>query len=276
MCFTQIAGGIERGAGGLELVSFMRPASWLLAGLTFWDQVGTPKSQRIPEHKMGKLYVMPSPNPPEAEPSPRAPGQEQNGMPDLTIWKSAPRERTQEYFPVYSKMSRAMQGAMRRWVRTWFHANPELLQRPHCAYPFLVYMCTTPFYGRQANVFTYDVQRTDVLVKAYRSASARLKGELEALNTRRFDWFTREQRSIYKMFNTETELMDAILRFTQINIPAMKFDDAVAELRRSFRVNLRRFSKEVDLSEHADELLSIATEVLLTNEADASSLPKAA
>jgi len=242
---------------------------------------------------MGKLYVMPSPNPLAAESSPRAAKQEQNGMPDLGIWKSAPRERTQEYFPVYSKMSRAMQGAMRRWVRTWFHANPELLQRPHCAYPFLVYMCTTPFYGRQANIFTYDVQRTDVLLKAYRSAAARLKGELEALNTRRFDWFTREhyfayrskhvveyvsknQRSIYKMFNTETELMDAILRFTQIDIPSMKFDEAVAELRRSFRVNLRRFSKEVDLSEHADELLNIATQVLLTNEADASSLPRAA
>jgi len=242
---------------------------------------------------MGKLHVMPSPDPPVTEQSPKAAKQEPKAMPDLTIWKSAPRERTQEYFPVYSKISRAMQAAMRRWVRTWFHANPELLQRPHSAYPFLVYMCTTPFYGRQANVFTYDVQRTDVLVKAYRSAATRLKGELEALNTRRFDWFTREhyfayrskhvveyvsknQRSIYRMFNTETELMDAILKFTQIDIPSMKFEDALADLRRSFRVNLRRFSKEVDLSEHADELLRIATEILLTSEAEASSLPLAA
>ncbi len=242
---------------------------------------------------MGKLQVMPSPQTVIADPGGKAAKQAHTALPDLTVWKSAPRERTQEYFPVYSKVSRAMQGAMRRWVRTWFHANPELLQRPHSAYPFLVYMCTTPFYGKPSNVFTYDVQRTDVLAKAYKSASAKLKSELAALNTRRFDWFTREhyfayrskhvveyvsknQRSIYRMFNTETELMDAILKFTQIDIPSMKFDDALSALRRSFRINLRRFSKEVDLSEHADDLLRIATEVLLTSEAEASSLPKAA
>jgi hypothetical protein len=242
---------------------------------------------------MGTLYVMPSPNPLDTDPWPKADNQEQTPMPDLTIWKSAPRERTQEYFPVYGKVSRAMQGAMRRWVRTWFHENPELLQRPHSAYPFLVYICTTPFFGKPANVFTYDVQRTDVLVKAYKSASAKLKRELQAMNTRRFDWFTREhyfayrskhvveyvsknQRLIYRMFNTETELMDAILKFTQIDMPVMKFDTALAELRRSFRVNLRRFSKELDLSAHADELLRIATEVLLTTEAEAESLPIAA
>jgi hypothetical protein len=242
---------------------------------------------------MGKLFVMPSPNPPVAEPDAKAVTELPNAMADLTVWKSAPRERTPNYFRVYSKVSRAMQIAMRRWVRTWFHANPELLQRPHSAYPFLVYICTSAFCGKPANVFTYDVQRTDVLARAYKSASMRLKGELEALNTRRFDWFTREhyfayrskhvveyvsknQRAIYRMFNTETELMDAILKFTQIDMPSMKFDDALAELRRSFRVNLRRFSKEVDLSEHADELLRIATEVLLTSEAEADSLPKAA
>ncbi len=242
---------------------------------------------------MGKLHTMPSPKATVTDEGPKVTKQEQKAMPDLTVWKSAPRERTQDYFPVYGKISRAMQGAMRRWVRTWFHANPELLQRPHCAYPFLVYMCTTPFYGKPTNVFTYDVQRTDVLLRAYKSASTRLKGELAALNTRRFDWFTREhyfayrskhvveyvsknQRSIYRMFNTETELMNAILKFTQIDIPSMRFDDALAALRRSFRVNLRRFSKEVDLSEYSDELLRIATEVLLTSEAEASSLPRAA
>jgi hypothetical protein len=242
---------------------------------------------------MGKLHVMPSPQPTVTEPGPKVTKKDRNALPDLSIWKSAPRERTQEYFPIYGKVSRAMQSAMRRWIRTWFHANPELLQRPHSAYPFLVYMCTTPFYGKPANVFTYDVQRTDVLAKAYKSASARLKGELQALNTRRFDWFTREhyfayrskhvveyvsknQRAIYRMFNTETELMDAILKFTQIDIPAMRFEDALEEVRRSFRVNLRRFSKEVDLSEHADDLLRIATEILLTDEAAAESLPRAA
>jgi hypothetical protein len=243
---------------------------------------------------MGKLYVMPSPDSPVKSLSLTQPAKpNHHEMPDLNIWKSAPRERTAEYFPVYSQVSRAMQGAMRRWVRAWFHANPELLQRPHSAYPFLVYMCTKPFYGRPSNVFTYDIQQTEVLMRAYRSAAARMKGELESLNTGSFDWFTRQhyfayrskhvlsyvsknQRSIYGMFNTETALMDAILRFTQIDIPSMKFDQALAELKRCFRSELRRFAKEVDMSEYADDLLRVATEVLLSNEADASSLPLAA
>jgi hypothetical protein len=240
---------------------------------------------------MGKLYIMPPPDFPDAEQSLSKPAElEQEPVPDLSVWKSAPRERTQEYFPVYSQISRAMQGAMRGWVRAWFHANPEVLLRPHSAYPFLVYICTRPFYGRPTNVFTYDIQRDDMLVRAYRSAASRLKGELDLLNTRSYDWFTRQhyfayrskhvveyvsknQRSIYRMFNIETELMDAILKFTQIDIPSMKFDDALAELKRTFRLKLRRFSKEVDLSEHADELLRIATNVLLTSEAECSFLP---
>jgi hypothetical protein len=199
---------------------------------------------------------------------------------------------TADYFPVYSHVSRATQSAMRGWVRSWFRANPEILQRPHAAYSYLVYICTHPFSGKPTNIFTYDIQQTEMLRRAYASAGVRLKAEMEELNTQSFGWFTREhyfayrskhvveyvsknQRAIFRMFNTETALMDAILKFTQIDLPKMKFDDA-AELRRAFRNNLRRFSKEIDLSDPAEELLRIATDVLLTEQADQEQIQLAA
>ncbi len=237
---------------------------------------------------IGKLYVMPTPVAAQEEIPETAVAEVMpsgDAVVDLTVWKSAPRERTSEYFPVYSQVSRAMQAAMRGWVRSWFHTHPEVLQRPHAAYSYLVYICTHPFSGKPTNIFTYDVQQTEMLRRAYASAGVRLKAEMEELNTRSFEWFTREhyfayrskhvveyvsknQRAIFRMFSTETGLMDAILKFTQIDLPKMKFDDAAAELRRAFRTHLRRFSKDIDLGERAEELLRIATEVLLTAQPD--------
>ncbi len=82
---------------------------------------------------------------------------EETGSLDLSIWKSAPRERTAAYFPTYSVVSKAMQTAMRAWVREWFNGNQDVLLRPKSAYPILVYVCTHPFSGRPTNMFTYDI-----------------------------------------------------------------------------------------------------------------------
>jgi hypothetical protein len=93
---------------------------------------------------------------------------------DFSIWSKAPRERTAGYFPTYSAVSKAMQTAMRGWIREWFAANVEILQKPHAAYALLVYQCTHPFYGRPTNIFTYEIQQTDTLHKAFRSAANKL------------------------------------------------------------------------------------------------------
>src|SRR5271154_4219226 len=74
--------------------------------------------------KMGKLLVMPAQQQTlETNTQPEAVNQTEKAI-DFNVWKSAPRERTPQYFPVYRNVSRAMQGAMRRWTREWFHAHP--------------------------------------------------------------------------------------------------------------------------------------------------------
>ncbi len=237
---------------------------------------------------MGEVIMMPSRNTDAAEPAHQSEmlplesaSQADRTNVDFAVWKHAPKERTAAYFPTYSTVSKAIQTAMRGWVREWFAANPEILLRPHTAYPILVYQCTHPFAGKPTNIFTYDIQQTEPLNRAFASAAHRLGRELKTLDTKRFPWFTREhyfayrskevvkyvgrnRRAIYKMLNTETVLMDSILKFAIIDIPKLGLEQAVVLLRRAFNTQLRRFSDEFDLSTRAEELLAIATEALLS------------
>ena len=199
---------------------------------------------------------------------------------DFSVWKRAPKERTAAYFPTYSK---AMQTAMRSWVREWFAGNTEILMRPHTAYPILVYQCTHPFSGKPTNIFTYDIQQTEALNRAFASAANKLGRELKTVDTKRFPWFTREhyfayrskevvkyvmrnRRGLYKMLNVETVLMDSILKFAIIDIPKLGLEEALMLLRRAFTTQLRRFSDEFDLSERTEQLLRIATEALASKQ----------
>lgn len=214
---------------------------------------------------------------------------------DLSVWKTAPRERTLAYFPIYSVVSKAMQTVMRGWVREWFNAHTDVLLRPKAAYPILVYVCTHPFSGRPTNMFTYDIQQTEALDRAFVSAASRLGRELKSLDTQDLAWFTREhyfayrskevlkyvmknRKYLYKMLNVETVLMDSILKFALIDIPSIGLEAAEVILRRAFNTQLRRFSEEFDLSARAEDLLRIATEALKGKMAEENvvSLPLAA
>jgi hypothetical protein len=233
---------------------------------------------------MGELIMMPKRETAAAQApameTKQAMAEQTSGI-DFSVWKTAPKERTAAYFPTYSAISRAMQAAMRGWVREWFSANPEVLLRPHTAYPILVFQCTTPFSGKPTNTFTYDIQQTEALDRAFRSAASKLGRDLKELDTKSFPWMTREhyfayrskevvkyvsknRRSLYKMLNVETVLVDSILKFAVIDIPKMGLDEAVVVLRRAFNTQLNRFSEDVDLTGRAEELLRIATDTLLS------------
>ncbi len=211
----------------------------------------------------------------------KTPANVENSSIDFSVWKRAPKERTAAYFPTYSTVSKAMQTALRGWVREWFAANPEILLRPHTAYAILVYQCTHPFSGKPTNMFTYDVQQTEALDRAFASAANKLGRELKALDTKRFAWFTREyyfayrskevvkyvkknRRAIYRMLNIDTMLVNSILKFAIVNIPKLGLDESVAILRRVFNAQLRRFSTEFDLGGRVEQLLRIATNALVS------------
>lgn len=227
---------------------------------------------------MGTLHTLPNRKNDAAEVDGRAPHEDEPYL-NLSVWKHAPRERTSDYFPVYSSVARALQATMRGWVREWFYTNPAILHNFHASYTLLVYFCSHPYSGRPANTFTYDVQ-SSVLQQAYGSAAANAKAELEKLDTRTLPWYIREKyfpysgrdlvayvkkhnRDVSRMFNADTVMMNALLKFALIDIPRLEFEKATIILRRNFNVQLRRFSSECDLSGRADELLCIVTDALV-------------
>lgn len=234
---------------------------------------------------MGELIMMPARNAGLNTPAATA-EQESNATHetagtsiDFSIWKTAPKERTPSYFPTYSTVSKAIQATLRGWVREWFQAHLEILQRPHTAYPILVYQCTHPFSGKPTNMFTYDIQQTEALDRAFASAANKLGRELKTLDTNSLGWFTREhyfayrskevvkyvarnRRALYKMLNVETVLMNSILKFAIIDIPKLGMEQALVLLRRAFTTQLGRFSDEFDLSPRTEELLQVATNAL--------------
>jgi hypothetical protein len=83
---------------------------------------------------------------------------------------------------------------------------------------------------------------------------------------------------VYRMLHVETMLMDAILRFSIIDLPTIGMEESLTRLRRTFRLQLRRFSEQFDLSPRSEELLRIATNALVAKMAAdcAMSFPEAA
>jgi hypothetical protein len=241
---------------------------------------------------MGKLLMMPSKvnvtnqdQPASAAPTSASVGVAADNQPqgiDFTVWLNAPRERTAQYFPVYSAVSRALQTSLRGWAQQWLHDNPQVFERKIAAYSLLVFSCTRPFRSRSTHFFTYDIQETATLDHALRSAAPVLREKLDELNTahracglpgvmsilpkRIEDFVSKNRRPIYRMFSVETALMDEVLKFTQINIQKWGLDEAAEELRSAFRKHLHRFAEEFDMADRTEELLSILTDVLLRSE----------
>jgi hypothetical protein len=203
----------------------------------------------------------------------------QNSAIDLSVWLAAPRERTASYFPTYSAISRAMQAALRQWVRDWFTSNPDILARPHAAQPLVVYICTHPFRGKRTNTFTYDIQQDGMLNMAFASGASRLSTELKALQTEHLareirqayfpyrsahmvHYVRQNSRTFVRMLNAETAAMDALLRFAVTDVRSLGLDAGLTKLRKALATQLKRFSAEFDLSDRAEDLVWITTEAL--------------
>ena len=115
------------------------------------------------------------------------------------------------------------------------------------------------------------------------------------MDTKSLSWFTRQHyfayrskevvkyvyrnpRALYRMLHVETMLLDAILRFSITDLPAIGMEESLVRLRRTFKTQLHRFSEQFDLSPQSEELLRIATDALVDKMASDAvvELPKAA
>jgi len=93
-------------------------------------------------------------------------------------WLDAPAERNPQFFPVYARVSRAVQRAVRTWLPYLYFSSPERYEDLEMAAPLVVYQASRPYAGRPKYDFSYDVLNDSSMTVFHRRASARLSGEL--------------------------------------------------------------------------------------------------
>ncbi|MEN6601926.1 MAG: hypothetical protein ABFD86_05870 [Bryobacteraceae bacterium] len=100
----------------------------------------------------------------------------------VETWLATPGERDPDFFPVYSRMSVAVQSAMRRAIPFGYFRDFDEYETPLSALPLLVYQASRPFPGRPRSEFTYDVMEDRSMVSFYYSAARGLPPLLSSVS----------------------------------------------------------------------------------------------
>lgn len=93
-------------------------------------------------------------------------------------WLEAPEEKSPDFFPVYSRVSVAVQRCMRAWLPYCYFSEANRYGDLAAAFPLLVYQASLPFAGRPRYDFSYDVMSAESMEELYRSAARRLSRQL--------------------------------------------------------------------------------------------------
>ncbi len=76
-------------------------------------------------------------------------------------WLRAPGEKDSNFFDVYSRVSVAMQQALRRWLPYVYFSDHSRFEDLTLAYPLVYYRSTYPCSGRPRSEFAYDLVSPD-------------------------------------------------------------------------------------------------------------------
>ena len=96
----------------------------------------------------------------------------------VSAWLNAPGERDVQYFPVYSKVSAAVQRALRLWLPLSYFSSIASYDTLEAALPLVVYQASRPFAGASKFELTYDVLSPQCMGLFFRMAAQRLPKEL--------------------------------------------------------------------------------------------------
>ncbi|MGQ9634113.1 MAG: hypothetical protein ACUVXB_07680 [Bryobacteraceae bacterium] len=95
-----------------------------------------------------------------------------------SAWLEAPEERSPEFFPAYSRVSIAVQRAMRTWLPYHYFCDLGRYGDLAAAFPLVVYQASPPYPGRPRYDFNYDVMSASSMEEFYRLAARRLPQQL--------------------------------------------------------------------------------------------------
>jgi hypothetical protein len=96
----------------------------------------------------------------------------------VSAWLDAPGERDPGFFPVYARVSVAVQRAIRVWLPYVYFSDLDRYGTLDAAFPLIVYQASRPFAGRPKYDFSYDVTNERCVAGFFRMAASQLSGEL--------------------------------------------------------------------------------------------------
>jgi hypothetical protein len=199
-------------------------------------------------------------------------------------WKTAPPEKSAEYFPAHARVSMAVQNALRRWVPFLWFADPERLERALASHAVLAYRAGSIYRGKRRTDFTYDTMSTEWFRPFFRPARRPLAAVLKVVREQlladgkltlakryypahRCQILTRlrkQRRLMHDLVSGEGAIVGDILKFglslREVDGPAAS--KAATVCMRRLRVHLRSMLPGADFGPLAPWLLFEATNAL--------------
>jgi hypothetical protein len=96
----------------------------------------------------------------------------------VTAWLDAPDERSSDFFPVYARVSTAVQRAIRLWLPYVYFSDAGRYETLDAAFPLVVYGASRPFACKPNYDFSYDVTNEQSMRSFFRLAGQQLPGAL--------------------------------------------------------------------------------------------------
>ena len=201
-------------------------------------------------------------------------------------WLTLPSERSAAFLPTFTRISVALQSALREHVPAIYFKNPERFRDWKSAYPMLVYQASRPFRGRVRTELTYDVLNPRLMTVLFRRAKATLipvlenveaalraeglgevadfylpRHSLEILKT--VQRLSASRRCLYRLVRNEAALVDALVNLSGVGKLSPKAQlKKLAAFRKKWQFQLRTLYPGGDFSPVSSELLEAAAQAL--------------
>jgi len=213
-------------------------------------------------------------------------------------WLQAPDERNSTFFPVFARVSVAVQTVLREHMPKAYFADWEKYSDTKTAYPMLIYQASRPFHGKLRSELTYDVLNPKTLAALFRSVKLALPELLDVVEAKlraagldepaakyarkrapeivqSVERLSKSRKCLYALIHGEALLVNALLALGGLGgLAAKEQARRVASFEKRWNFQLRRIYPGMNFTWLAGTLLEAATGALecpKTSEAASSS-----
>jgi hypothetical protein len=201
-------------------------------------------------------------------------------------WLAAPDERTPAFFPVFARVSVAIQTLLRERVPSYYFVDPRGFAYVKTAYPMLVYRASQPFRGKMRTELTYDILHPKTVSTFFRTVRPALGEVLETVKARlqaeglseltslyepsrassileSVQRLSKSRKCLYVLIRAESGLVTTLIDLAGLgNLPVKQQARRMASFEKKWKYQLRRMYPGTDFTWLARELLEIATDAL--------------